>query len=40
MVDEVLRSGGLNEEQLEDGVEEAFYLSNRCMSVSFHQYGD
>ena len=23
-----------------DGVEEAFYLSNRCMSVSFHQYGE
>ena len=23
-----------------DGVEEAFYLSNRCMTVSFHQYGD
>ena len=23
-----------------DGVEEAFYLSNRCMSVSFHEYGD
>lgn len=22
-----------------DGVEEAFYLSDRCMSVSFHQYG-
>lgn len=22
-----------------DGVEEAFYLSNRCMTVSFHQYG-
>ena len=23
-----------------DGVEEAFYLSNRVMTVSFHQYGD
>jgi len=23
-----------------DGVEEAFYLSNRCMTVSFHQYGE
>ena len=22
-----------------DGVEEAFFLSDRCMSVSFHQYG-
>jgi histone deacetylase 1/2 len=23
-----------------DGVEEAFYLTNRVMTVSFHQYGD
>jgi len=23
-----------------DGVEEAFYLSNRVMTVSFHQYGE
>jgi len=23
-----------------DGVEEAFYLSNRVMTVSFHQYGN
>ena len=23
-----------------DGVEEAFFLTNRVMSVSFHQYGE
>lgn len=23
-----------------DGVEEAFFLSNRVMTVSFHEYGD
>lgn len=23
-----------------DGVEEAFYLTNRCMTLSFHRYGD
>lgn len=23
-----------------DGVEEAFYLTNRVMTVSYHQYGD
>jgi acetoin utilization deacetylase AcuC-like enzyme len=23
-----------------DGVEEAFFMTNRVMTVSFHQYGD
>ena len=23
-----------------DGVEEAFYLTNRCMTLSFHRFGD
>ena len=33
MVDEVIRSGGLNEEQLEDGVEEAFTFVDEFSEV-------